>query len=282
MPSLRELHVCHNCLNNLRWSEKIHKWSFVAYIVSGSYSAFPKTFDKQFPKFVCNSRNSLRTWQFHYVIANQIVNFETKLWISRQILLGSVEVRCEGSSRAKFTTSFPSSQFDWQLRNEIAKFVANFGNFKQTSETIRQKFCETHCKRGKVNKARKLQEDWGKWILHLLVTSTFKGQRYDNNNKELATVMSIDNFKTCQIYWYIIALIMDQVLQTSTVWSIWTLVRRSLCWHQGFIKECCSLCRGKNAQLFELQGLQNIELLNLEGNQLSDWKTILLLGHLPR
>ena len=46
----------------------------------------------------------------------------------------------------KFTTSFWSSFFDWQLRNEIAKFVANFGNFKRTSETVCQKFCETHFK----------------------------------------------------------------------------------------------------------------------------------------
>ena len=45
----------------------------------------------------------------------------------------------------KFTTSFRSSQFDWQLRNEIAKFVANFGNLKWTSETVCQKFCETYC-----------------------------------------------------------------------------------------------------------------------------------------
>ena len=40
----------------------------------------------------------------------------------------------------KFTTSFRSSQF------EIAKFVVNFGNFKRTSETVCQKFCEMHCK----------------------------------------------------------------------------------------------------------------------------------------
>ena len=46
----------------------------------------------------------------------------------------------------KFTTSFPSSWFDWQLHNEIAKFVANFWNFKQTSETVCQKFCKTRCK----------------------------------------------------------------------------------------------------------------------------------------
>ena len=29
------------------------------------------------------------------------------------------------------------------VRNEIAKFVANFGNFKRI--TVCQKFCETHC-----------------------------------------------------------------------------------------------------------------------------------------
>ena len=45
----------------------------------------------------------------------------------------------------KFTTSSLSSLFDWQLRNEIAKFVVNFGNFKRISETVCQKFCETHC-----------------------------------------------------------------------------------------------------------------------------------------
>ena len=49
----------------------------------------------------------------------------------------------------KFTTLFPSSQFDWQLRNEIAKFIANVGNFKRTSETVCQKFSETHCKNKK-------------------------------------------------------------------------------------------------------------------------------------
>ena len=46
----------------------------------------------------------------------------------------------------KFTTSFQSSRFDWQLRNEIAQFVVNRENFKRTSETVCQKFCETHRK----------------------------------------------------------------------------------------------------------------------------------------
>ena len=43
------------------------------------YSAFHKTFDKLFPEFVWNFRSSLRTEQFHYVVVNQIANFETKL-----------------------------------------------------------------------------------------------------------------------------------------------------------------------------------------------------------
>ena len=33
-----------------------------------------------------------------------------------------------------------------KLHNEIRKLVANFGNFKQTSQTVCQKCCETHCK----------------------------------------------------------------------------------------------------------------------------------------
>ena len=39
-----------------------------------------------------------------------------------------------------------NSRIDCQLHvlDEIAKFVVNFRNFKQTSETICQKFCETH------------------------------------------------------------------------------------------------------------------------------------------
>ena len=40
---------------------------------------------------------------------NELVNFPTKFGV-------------------KFATLFPSSQFDWQVRNEIAKFVVNFGN----------------------------------------------------------------------------------------------------------------------------------------------------------
>ena len=51
----------------------------------------------------------------------------------------------------KFTTSVPSSQYDLQLRNEIAKFIANLGNFKWTSETICQKFCEMLCKMTVIN-----------------------------------------------------------------------------------------------------------------------------------
>ena len=94
---------CVNCTQSFCW-EKITV-NFELMIVDESsryhayfYSAFHKTFDKRFPKFVWNSWTSLLTWQFHYVVVNQIVNFETKLWISRQISLGSCEVRREQSS----------------------------------------------------------------------------------------------------------------------------------------------------------------------------------------
>ena len=40
----------------------------------------------------------------------------------------------------KFTTSFPSSRFDWHLRNEIAKFAVNFENFKWTSKLFVKSF----------------------------------------------------------------------------------------------------------------------------------------------
>ena len=53
-------------------------WDFSQKVMT-NYSAFHKTFDKRFPKFVWNSRSSLRTEQFHYVVVNQIANFETKL-----------------------------------------------------------------------------------------------------------------------------------------------------------------------------------------------------------
>ena len=60
------------------------------------YGAFHKTYDKQSPKFVWNSRTSPWTWKFHYVVVNQIMNFEMKLWISRRISL------FQSSLRAKF------------------------------------------------------------------------------------------------------------------------------------------------------------------------------------
>ena len=49
-----------------------------AYMVS--YSAFHKTFDKCFPKFVCLPKVHYELGKFiRYVVVNQIVNFETKL-----------------------------------------------------------------------------------------------------------------------------------------------------------------------------------------------------------
>ena len=46
-------------------------------IVTFIYSAFHKTFDRRFAKFVVNLISSLRTWEFQYVTVNQRANFES-------------------------------------------------------------------------------------------------------------------------------------------------------------------------------------------------------------
>ena len=46
-------------------------------IVTFIYSAFHKTFDRRFAKFVLNFICSLRTWEFQYVTVNQRANFES-------------------------------------------------------------------------------------------------------------------------------------------------------------------------------------------------------------
>ena len=46
-------------------------------IVTFIYSAFHKTFDKRFAKFVVNFVSLLRTWEFQYVTVNQRANFES-------------------------------------------------------------------------------------------------------------------------------------------------------------------------------------------------------------
>ena len=110
----------------------------------------------RFTKLLTNgSRSSLRTWQFHYVVVNQIVNLEMKLWILLANFPHNELQHFPTKFDVKFTTLFRSSQFDLQLRNEIAKFVVNFGNFKQTSETVCQKFWEMHCKNHWQYKLRK-------------------------------------------------------------------------------------------------------------------------------
>ena len=46
-------------------------------IVTFIYSAFHKTFDRRFAKFVVNFIRSLRTWEFQYVTVNQRANIES-------------------------------------------------------------------------------------------------------------------------------------------------------------------------------------------------------------
>lgn len=56
--------------------------------------------------------------------------------MAKQLKLSKLRI----SLHMKFTSSFPNSRYDWQRRNEIAKFVANFGDFEQTKETVCEKF----------------------------------------------------------------------------------------------------------------------------------------------
>ena len=44
-------------------------------IVTFIYSAFHKTFDRRFAKFVVNFISSLRTWEFQFVTVNQRADF---------------------------------------------------------------------------------------------------------------------------------------------------------------------------------------------------------------
>ena len=44
-----------------------------------NYRGFLITFDERVPKFVRNFRISQRTWQFDYVVANEVANFVAKL-----------------------------------------------------------------------------------------------------------------------------------------------------------------------------------------------------------
>jgi len=51
---------------------------------SHSTSAFHKTLDRRFAKFVVNFISSIRTWEFQYATVNQMTDFETNLGISRR------------------------------------------------------------------------------------------------------------------------------------------------------------------------------------------------------
>ena len=81
-----------------------------------------------------------------------------------------------------FPTSFRSSRLDWQLRNQIAKFGANFGNSKQTSEPIRQKLSETLCNRSCITSDLS--------PCHQHVPGIFHGRKEALTNEEVVEVMA--------------------------------------------------------------------------------------------
>ena len=104
--------------NNLHFRSKHHKISLAW--LRNVFTLF---------RFICNYITKPTTSKDANFTSNELHNFPTKFGV-------------------KFTTSFRSSWFDWQLRNEIAKLVVNFGNSEQTSEPARQKLCETLSNRG--------------------------------------------------------------------------------------------------------------------------------------
>ena len=101
--------------NNLHFRSKHHKISLAW--LRNVFTLF---------KFMCSYITKPTTSNDANFASEELRNFPTKFGV-------------------KFTTSFRSSWFDWQLRNEIAKFVENFGNSEQTSKPVRQKLCETLC-----------------------------------------------------------------------------------------------------------------------------------------
>ena len=79
-------------------------------------------------RFICSYITKPTTSKDAHFASNELRNFPTKFGV-------------------KFTTSFRSSWFDWQLRNEIAKLVVNFGNSEQTSEPARQSYVKPSVKK---------------------------------------------------------------------------------------------------------------------------------------
>ena len=126
---------------------------FCSFFVNGYYSAFHKTFDKRFPKFVWNSRSSPRTWQFHYVVLDQIANFETKLWISRRTSLGSCEVR---AIRCSWFGNIITNESLHIARESNPKFC----QAENYSKLVRRERAITNRKRAKITETNHCQHRW--------------------------------------------------------------------------------------------------------------------------
>ena len=114
--------------NNLHFRSKHHKISLAW--LRNVFTLF---------KFICSYITKPTTSKDANFASDELRNFPTKFGV-------------------KFTTSFRSSWFDWQLGNEIAKLVVNFGNSEQTLEPVHQKLCETLCKWLTAFDARKVSQ----------------------------------------------------------------------------------------------------------------------------
>ena len=109
--------ACFLCKRRTRGKCKnLHTYVFIL----NSYSAFQKTFDRRFAKFVVNFICLPRTWKFQYVTVNQMANFETNLGISRRTswecgevissLLSVVVSKCASPSARKGNSKFFSAE----------------------------------------------------------------------------------------------------------------------------------------------------------------------------
>ena len=139
-------------------SELLIIWQLVTYWLDSRLISFHfalrSSFTVRFTKLLTNGFQSLfEIPKVRYELSNFIMYLSIKLWTWKWSCEFHAELHWEVN---KFIVrEVPTIRWncleisDWQLRNKIAKFVPNFGNFKQTSENVCQKFCETHCNRKK-------------------------------------------------------------------------------------------------------------------------------------
>ena len=109
-------------------------------------------FDRKCPIACMQPQCNARSW---FIFFQEILRYSTGItdswkWKYTLPVFSSLDGQCifvfiPTKLGVKFPSSFRSSPFDWQLRNELLEFKANLWNSQQTSQIACQKFCEMHC-----------------------------------------------------------------------------------------------------------------------------------------